>query len=73
MENFSDEVVSLICDDFVDDKDLVIKVLFYLYNTTTDDKMKVSIKDVFIDEGVCLECGSKLITYDDKLYCPYCD
>lgn len=38
-ENFSREIIDLICDDWRDDEQLVIDALVYLYNTTTDDEM----------------------------------
>ena len=88
-ENFSREIIDLICDDWNDDKQLVIDALVYLYYTTDDDKMKSQIVDVCNDYGYCVECRTKLITYSwDEIhteleydnrepmsaqFCPICD
>ncbi len=87
MEKFNNEIVELIVDAFNDDKQMVIDMLFYLYKTTTDDAMKLSIIDFMNEENTCIECGSEMITYEYKEYhsevdayedmtvnlCPYCD
>lgn len=89
MENFSTEIIDLVCDTYAKDKQLVIDILFYLYHTTSDDKMKQQIVDIFNTEGYCIDCGSKLTTYTwDEIhteleynnrepmfadYCPICD
>ena len=87
MEKFNNEIVELIVDAFNDDKQMVIDMLFYLYKTTTDDAMKLSIIDFMNEENICLCCGSEMIPYEYKEYhqelgeyedctanlCPYCD
>lgn len=89
MENFSTEIIDLVCDTYAKDKQLVIDILFYLYHTTSDDKMKQQIVDIFNTEGYCIDCGSKLTTYTWNeihieleynnrepmfaYYCPICD
>lgn len=88
-ENFSREIIDLITEDFFDDEQLVIDVLFYLYHTTEDNKMKQQIVDVFNDYGYCIGCKNKLSTYEwyethteleynnqewfSIQLCPYCD
>lgn len=88
-ENFSTEIIDLICDLWNDDERLVMDALRYLYYTTTDDNMKSQIVDIFNDYEYCLECGSKLETYTYEeahtelnpiayetmtdVYCPICD
>ena len=63
-ENFSREIIDLICDDWNDDEQLVIEALTYLYNTTTDDKMSEQIEMVCKDYGYCPDCGNELSTYE---------
>ena len=63
-ENFSREIIDLICDDWNDDEQLVIEALTYLYNTTTDDKMIEQIEMVCKDYGYCPDCGNELSTYE---------
>ena len=64
MENFSTEIISLICDTFSDDKQLVMDMLRYLHFNTLDSKMKKNIEDIFLKEGYCVDCGTKLKSYD---------
>jgi hypothetical protein len=65
MENFSREIIDLICDDWENDEQLVIDALVYLYNTTTDDKMIEQIEMVCKDYyGCCPDCCNKLSTYE---------
>lgn len=88
-ENFSREIIDLICDDWRDDEQLVIDALVYLYNTTNDIKMIEQIEMVCKDYGYCPDCGNKLSTYEwyethteleynnqewfSTQLCPYCD
>lgn len=60
MENFSTEIINLICDDFSDDENLAMSCLWYLYNTTEDDKMKENIKTIYKDNNYCIKCGYKV-------------
>lgn len=60
MESFSRETIDSICDTYSDDKDLIIQILFYLYHTSTDDKMKSNIVDIFNDMQYCIQCGEKM-------------
>jgi len=64
MENFSREIIDLICDEWSDDKELVMSSLYYLYHTTNDDKMKSQIVDIFNEENYCIECGNKMSLYE---------
>lgn len=81
MENFSTEIISLICDTFSDDKQLVMDMLRYLHFNTLDSKMKKNIEDIFLKEGYCVDCGTKLKSYDyqdeniwkTELICPNCN
>ena len=89
MENFSREIIDLICDEWSDDKELVMSALYYLYHTTNDDKMQSQIVDIFNEENYCIDCGSKMGTVQieekhteldgspiEYLYeskCPVCD
>ena len=70
MENFALEIVETINEhyhrDGADGKELIKDMLFYLYHTTNDDKMKQVILDWFNEEQYCIECGEKLQPYD---YC----
>lgn len=88
-ENFSREIIDLICDEWRDDEQLVIDALVYLYNTTTDDKIIEQIEMVCKDYGYCPDCGNKLSIYEwcethteleynnqewfSCQMCPYCD
>lgn len=62
--NFSREIIDLITDDWWDDKNLVMSALFYLYQTTTDNKMKYQIEDIFNEEKYCIHCGSPMQYYE---------
>ena len=88
-DNYSREVIDLICDSFHDDERLVMDVLFYLFHTSNDDILREQIIDVFNDSGYCISCGAKLETrtikeihdelderaveYFTEIYCPNCD
>lgn len=64
MENMSYEVFEAIKDIYSDDNKLVKDCLFYLYHKTTDNKLKLLITDWFKKYGYCIECGSKLQSYE---------
>lgn len=64
VENYSREIIDLICEEFKDDEQLVMNVLRYLCHCITDDKMKSQIEDIFNDYHYCLECGNKLQYYE---------
>lgn len=64
MENFSKEIVQTITEDYADDTRLVISMLSYLYQTTSDEQMKLAILDVFNNENICIECGDKMTPYE---------
>lgn len=70
MENFALEIVETINEhyyrDGTDGEELIKDMLFYLYHTTNDDKMKQTILDWFEKEQYCIECGEKLQPYE---YC----
>ena len=66
MENMSIEILDAICDAYNDDKDLVVKCLFYLYHNSTDDKLNRQIVDIMSEMGYCITCGDKLTTYEYK-------
>ena len=70
MENFALEIVETINEHYYRDgtegKELIKDMLFYLYHTTNDDKLKEAILDRFNEEQYCIECGAKLRPYD---YC----
>ena len=79
MEKFALEIVETINEhyyrDGTDGKELIKDMLFYLYHTTNDDKMKQVILDWFNKEQYCIECGAKLQPYDycEAWLCPVCD
>lgn len=93
MECFACEVVATITDYYSKDggegTEIAKDILFYLYHTTTDDKLKRTIVDWFNEENYCVDCGQKLQAYDytethTELYgnlkeyytawlCPICD
>lgn len=70
MENFALEIVETINEHYYNDgtegKELIKDMLFYLYHTTNDDKMKQTILDWFNEEQYCIECGENLQPYE---YC----
>ena len=43
MESYANEVIQALIDAYSDDKELVKDCLFYLYHTTTDDKLRYQI------------------------------
>lgn len=86
MEDFSTEIISLITETFDDDQDLISKILWYLYNTSNDDKMVNGIEYWLRFNGYCTECGGKMEEYEyeektdefnsnitNVLLCPYCE
>lgn len=68
MEDFSMEVVETITEYYAKDglegKELIKDILFYLYHTTTSDKLQQKILEWFNTENYCIKCGTKLQTYD---------
>lgn len=70
MENFGLEIVETINEhyyrDGIEGKELIKDMLFYLYHTTNDNKLKEVILDWFNEEQYCIECGEKLQPYE---YC----
>lgn len=88
-ENYSREVIDLICDSFHDDERLVMDILFYLFHTSNDDVLREQIIDVFNDSEYCISCGAKLeartirevhdelderaVEFLYEKYCPNCD
>ena len=75
--------------EFYEDEEMVSKILSELYNDTQDDDLKHDITNWFIATDRCLDCGTKLVTYEftethteldfnrDEpyimRYCPICD
>lgn len=65
------------------------EILLYIYNTTTDKKLKNDIIDWFKENHYCIDCGEKLLQYEyyethyelednykeyfDVYLCPNCD
>jgi uncharacterized protein with PIN domain len=65
------------------------EILLYIYNTTTDEKLKNDIIDWFEENHYCIDCGEKLLQYEyyethyelednykeyfDAYLCPNCD
>ena len=88
MEDFS-RAIMIAITEFYEDEELVKDILSYLYNNTNDVELESNIVDWFTAQNRCLECGSKLITYEftethTELdfnkeepyvmhYCPICD
>jgi hypothetical protein len=90
---YAREIVEAITDygryDGEDGKELVSNMLLYLFNNTTDKKLKKEILGWFTEEKYCIECGAKLLPYeysephtelDHDIYeyhtvylCPFCD
>lgn len=93
VENMCWEVIDCIVDAYKDDgeegTELVKDILRYLYETTTDNKLKFKIEEWFDEEHYCVDCGSKLelyeyqethteldgnpIEYLSEYICPLCD
>lgn len=63
-EDFSTEILEVVCEAFNDDKDLLSRILISMYGETTNDNMKSQIVDIVSDMGYCLECGSKMQYYE---------
>lgn len=40
------------------------ELLFYLYNTSIDKKLKAIIEDWFKEKNYCIKCGEKLRSYE---------
>ena len=75
--------------EFYEDEEMVSKILSELYNDTQDDDLKHDIVNWFNATDRCLDCGTKLVTYEftethteldfnrDEpyimRYCPICD
>ena len=75
--------------EFYEDEEMVSNILSELYNDTKDDDLKYDITNWFTATDRCLECGTKLITYEFTethteldfnreepyimRYCPICD
>jgi len=88
MEDLS-KVIVMAITEFLDDEELVKDALSYLYHNENSVELESEIVNWFTAEGRCLECGTKLITYEgteihDELeygqaepyimhYCPICD
>ena len=64
MESYANETIQALIDNYSDDKDLVKDCLFYLYKTTTDDKLRYQIVNWFNSEHYCISCGRELMRYD---------
>lgn len=87
--NMSTEILDSICDTYKDDSELVVECLRFLYYNTTNETLGSQIVDILSDIGYCVECGSRLLTYnfsefhneldrsDEETlvaeYCPICD
>ena len=61
MENFNEEIITLVIESFDEDITLVRDTLYYLYNTSNDDEMRKSILSWFNDNNYCLKCRSELV------------
>ena len=88
MEDFSRELMVAITE-FYEDEELVRDILSYLYHNTNDVELETEIVNWFNATDRCLDCGTKLVTYEftethteldfnrDEpyimRYCPICD
>lgn len=89
MENYSREIIDTLCDVYNDNEELVMDMLYYLYKTSNDEKMKNQIEDIFEDYHYCIECGNKMeenhyaevhtelderpVEYFTEWNCPFCE
>lgn len=85
-DNMSCEIYEAIIS-YYKDEEYIKDILFYLYNTTVDIKLKNKISDWFEEHEWCLDCGNKLQVkswnewhseigaYEpmSELYCSNCD
>lgn len=66
MENMENEVFEAVELSYKLDITLIRDCLFYLYKTTTDDKLAKRILRWFNDNNFCIECGSEMVEYNWK-------
>lgn len=76
--NFAENILDLIVEQFGLDKEFLIKNLKYLYETSEDEMMKEKIVEYFNKMEYCIDCCSelKLKTNENSesfYYCPNCD
>lgn len=87
--NDYNRAIMIAITEFYEDEEMVASILSELYNDTDNDDLKYDITNWFTAQNRCLECGSKLITYEftethTELdfnkeepyimhYCPICD
>ena len=85
IDNYATEVLDTICEQFKDDKQLVIEILRYLYYTSKDERIRSQIVSILTDMNYCISCGSEMVYYEWKeprplgeetmsaYICPSCD
>lgn len=68
LENMTTEILEPIISAYSDDEDLLSTVLFFLYHTSNDDKLRANIEKVMTEIQRCIECGDKMIEWHWQEY-----
>lgn len=68
MENMSTEILDSLIESYSDDKDLLSTILFFLYHTSNDDKLRANIEKIMTENNYCIECGDKLVSWHWQEY-----
>ena len=64
IEDMSAEALDAILDAYKDDKELLSTILFFLYHTSDDDRLRQNIATLMKDMDKCISCNSDLMTYE---------
>ena len=64
IENMSTEALDAILDTYKDDKELISTILFFLYHTSDDDRLRQNIATLMEDMDKCISCNSDVMTYE---------
>lgn len=63
IENMSNELLDAILDTYKDDKELIATILFFLYHTSDDNRLRQNIATLMEDMDKCISCNSDVLTY----------
>lgn len=64
IENMSTEALDAILDVYKDDKELISMILFFLYHTSDDDRLRQNIATLMGNMDKCISCNSDVMTYE---------
>ena len=64
IENMSAEVLDAILDVYKDDKELIATILFFLYHTSDDNRLRQNIETLMEDMDKCISCNSDVLAYE---------